>query len=105
MIVFLLSMLYFDRIGVSEESDVNKTSSSKKSDICHYWDFLNYSFKFEPNVCHRCHNLLMMSMDISDIAILNIIGSDYYCIISLISKCEAINLMQNVNLTEGSKTL
>ena len=35
----------------------------------------------------------------------NIKGSDYRCIISLISKTEAINLMQNVNLTEKNGTL
>ena len=29
-------MLYFDRIDVSEEIDVNKTSASKECDICHY---------------------------------------------------------------------
>ena len=34
--------------------------------------FLNYSFNFQPNVCNRCHNLLMMSMKHSDIAISNI---------------------------------
>ena len=42
----------------------------------------------------------MMSMNLSNIAISNIKGSDYHCIISLISKNEAINLMQNANLTE-----
>ena len=41
-------------------------------------------------------------MILSDIAILNIKGSDYYCIISLIRKNEAINLMQNVDLTKKS---
>ena len=39
-------------------------------------------------------------MKLSDIAILNIKGSDYRCIISLISKNEAMNLMQNTDLTE-----
>ena len=39
-------------------------------------------------------------MNISDIGILNIKGSDYYCIISLISKNEAMILMQNVDLTK-----
>ena len=47
----------------------------------------------------------MMSMNLSDIAILNIHGADYHCIISRISKSEAINLMQNINLTEKSGTL
>ena len=98
-------MLYFDRIDISEGTDINKTSASKECDICHYWYFLNYSFKFQPNVCNRCHDLLMMSMNLSDIAILNIKGSDYRCIISLISKNEAINLMQNADLTIKSRTL
>ena len=47
----------------------------------------------------------MMSMNLSDIAILNIKGSDYHCVISLISKNEAINLMPNTDLTEKSGTL
>ena len=98
-------MLYYDRIDVSEGIDVNKTSASKECDICLYWSFLNYSFKFQPNVCNRCHDILMMSINLSDIAILNIKGSDYRCIISLISKNEAIKLMQNADLTEKSVTL
>ena len=41
-------------------------------------------------------------MNLSDIAILNIKVSECRCIISLISKNEAIKLMQNPNLTEKS---
>ena len=69
------------------------------------WDFFNYSFKFQPNVCNRYYDLLMMSINLSDIAFLNIIGSDYRCFTSLISKNEAIKLMQNADLTEKSRTL
>ena len=98
-------MLYYDRIDVSEEIDSNKTSASKECDVCHYWYFLNYSFKFQLIVCNSCHDLLMMSINLSDISILNIKGPDYCCIISLISKNEAINLLQNSNLTEKSGTL
>ena len=29
-------MLHYDRVGVSEETDINKTSASKEYDICHY---------------------------------------------------------------------
>ena len=47
----------------------------------------------------------MMSMNLSDIAILNIKCSDYRCIISLISKNEAVNLIQNADLTEKSRAL
>ena len=70
-------------------------------DVCHYWYFLSYSFKFQLNICNRCHELLMMSMNLSDTAILKIKDSDYVCIISLISKNEAINLMQNGDLAKN----
>ena len=42
----------------------------------------------------------MMCMYLSDTAILNIQGSDYRCIISLISKNEAIKLQQNAHFTK-----
>ena len=93
-------MLYYDKIDVSEGIDVNKTSTSKECDVCHYWYFLNYSFMFQPNGCNRCHDLLMMSMKLSDLAVLNIKGSDYCSIISLICKSEAINLMQHADSTK-----
>ena len=48
-------------------------------------------------------NVLMMSMNLTNIAILNIKDSDYRCIISLISKKEAIKLMQNAELTEKAQ--
>ena len=48
-------------------------------------------------VCQKILNL-------SDIAILNIKGSDYCCVISLISKNEAINLLQNADFTEKNVT-
>ena len=70
-----------------------------------YHCFLNYSFKFRPNVCNRCHSLLMMSINLCGIASVNIKGSDYHCIISLISKNETINLLKNADLTEKTGTL
>ena len=83
---------------------LRKTSALKDCDICHYWYFLIYSFKFQPDVCNRCHDLLIISINLSDVAILNTKSSDYCCIISLISKNEAIKLMQDANLTKKSRT-
>ena len=47
----------------------------------------------------------MMCINLSDIAILNIKSSDYHYIISLISKNEAMNLLQNVDLITKCGTL
>ena len=98
-------MLYYDRIDVSEGINVNKTSEWKKCDICHYWYFLNKELKFQPFVCNRYHDLLMMSMNLSNITILKIKNADYGSIIKGISKSEAIRLLQNIDLTEKSGTL
>ena len=65
-------MLHYNRIDVFEGDDVNKASESKGCDVYHYWYFLNKGFKFQPYVCNRCHDLLMISMTFSNIAILNI---------------------------------
>ena len=64
----MIELTFLKGIGVS------KTSASKECDVCRYWYFLNFSFKFQPNVCNRRHGLLMMPVNLSDIAILNIKG-------------------------------
>ena len=78
-------MLYYDRIDISEGNgvNVNKTRASKECDIYHYWYFLNYSFKFQLYIGNRCHDLFMMSINLIDIAILNIKNFVYFCIIRL----------------------
>ena len=58
-----------NNIGVLEGIDVNKTGKSKDCNICHYWYFLNEDF--QQNISNGCPNVLMVSMNLSDIAILN----------------------------------
>ena len=57
-------MLYHDRTDVSEGIDVNKTSKPKKCNICHYWYFLDMEFKFQPDVCNGCHDVLMICLNL-----------------------------------------
>ena len=40
-----IKILYYNKIEVSEGTDINKTGASKVCDICHYWYFLNKGFK------------------------------------------------------------
>ena len=70
-------MLYREKIDVFEGVGVNKTSGSKEFDVCYYWYFLKISLKSQPNIWNRCNDLLMMSVNLSDIAILSIKGADY----------------------------
>ena len=98
-------MLYYDRIVTSKGIDINKSSASKECDICHYWHFLSKGFIFQTNACNKYHDLSLMSMNLSNIAILKIKNVDYCCIINGIGKSEAIKLLQNIDLTEKSGTL
>ena len=43
-------MLRYQKIDVSEGTDVNKTSASKECELCHYWLFKDIGFKFEEHV-------------------------------------------------------
>ena len=71
--------------------------------ICHYWYFLDEDFKFQPDVCNDCQYVLMISMNHNDVAILNICGVNYCCIINESSKRKAENVLQNVDLSKKVK--
>ena len=45
----------------------------------------------------------MMSIDLSSIFILNIHGADSHCIITGMTKFEAINVLRNTDLSEDSR--
>ena len=62
-------MLYYDdTIDFSKGIDINKTGASKECDICHYWYILNKQFKFQTYVFNRCHDLIMMFVNLSNVA-------------------------------------
>ena len=50
-------MLQYEKFDVSEGIDINKTSTSKECMLCHYWYFKNVSYKPEPHVCNKFHDI------------------------------------------------
>ena len=87
-------MLYYDRINISEGTDLAKSDNSKECMIFHYW-FCNHGFNFQDYVCNGCHDLTMLSVNISNIATITVKNVDYRCIIDSISKSQAIHLLEN----------
>ena len=63
------------KLTLLREIDVNKTSESKECDICHYCYSAYKGFQFQSNVCSKCNDLVMILMNLSDIAIFNIKGA------------------------------
>ena len=82
-------------IDVSEGIDTNKTSGWKECMLCHYSYFKDIGFKFEPHVCNKCHDVLTTTYEFKNIAILNVKGVDFRCILWDISRDEAITRLNN----------
>ena len=98
-------MLECDKIDISEDIDINKTSASKGCDISHCWYFLNENFSYEPYLCNGCHDLMQKAMNFNDVAIRFIKGNDYRIHFWYMSKNDAINLMNNSSLNEKTGSL
>ena len=73
---------------------IDKSNDSKESIVCHYWYF-NHGFKFQNSVCNGCHDLTVLFLNLSDIAIITVKDIDYRCVVHDISKAEAIHLLEN----------
>ena len=69
--------------------------------ICHYCCF-NHGFEFQDFLYNGCHGLTMLSVNISDIAIITEKNVDYCCY--NISKSEASNLLKNSLLEDRGYT-
>ena len=88
-------MLQYQKINISEGIDVNKTSASKKCELCRYWFFKDIGFKFEEHVCNKCHDLITISYSLKDIAILNAKGATFRCILMGITKNAGLKRLNN----------
>ena len=91
--------MYHDRINFSEGTDPAKSNNSKQYMVWQY-SFFNRDFKFEDYVWNGCHDLTILCLNISDIAIITIKGVDYHSSIYDISKYEAIRLLENYVLDD-----
>ena len=93
---FSVKMLQYEKIDASEGIDVNKTSASKKCELCHYWFFKDIGFKFEEHVCNRCHDLLTMAYSLKNIAMFSAKGATFGCLLLGTSKSEVLKKLNNL---------
>ena len=69
--------LEYDRIDISEGIDVDATNKSKEFMLCHYWYFLDKSFSYGPYLCDGCYNIMQISINFKNIAIVHVRKSAY----------------------------
>lgn len=65
-------MLHYNRIDVSEGTNINKTDESQKCIACNFYFFLKVTFRFKPRRCDCCHNLIKNTIIFNDIAIFSV---------------------------------
>ena len=98
-------MLEYHRIDISEGIDVDKTSKSKKCNICHYWYFLDKNFNYDTYLCNGCHDLMQKAVSFENVAIVSIKGGDHRIHFWYMSKIDAIVIMTNSNLNDKNGIL
>ena len=95
-----MNMIEYDRIDISEGTDINKTNVSKECKICHYWYFKDIGFKYELYICNGCHGLMQQAISFNDVAIVYVKGSACRIRFCNMSKDDAISIMNNSNLVD-----
>ena len=91
-------MVEYDRIDISEGTDINKTSLSKECNICHYWYFKDIGFKYENHLCNGCHDLMQKVMSFNNVAIVYVKENACRIHFWYMSKDDAVNIMNGSNL-------
>ena len=66
--------------------------------------FKDIGFKFEEHVCGKCHDSLTIAYSLKDIAILNVKGATFRCILMGISKNEGLKRLNNSVILNNSVT-
>ena len=62
--------------------------------------FNNVGYKFQQHFCSKCRDASVIAYELKKIAILNVKGVDYRCIIRSISKSKAVSILNNSMLED-----
>ena len=92
----------YDRIVISEGTDINKTDSLHECVISNYLCFLAINVRFQPKVCYGCHDMTQKSMNFDSFAIVTVFVTILFW---FLCKDEAVNKLNNTNLSEKSGQL
>ena len=57
---------------MSKRIDVKKTNDLREFIICHYWYFLEISFRFQQKLCDDCHDLMRKATSFNYVAIVSV---------------------------------
>ena len=98
-------MLEYERIDISEGTNVDMSDKTKECMLCHYWYFLDKNFSYGPYLCDGCYNMMQKCSKLKNIAIVHVKESVYKFFFLYISKREAKKLMTSSNLIDKNGIL
>ena len=93
----ILYVIYYNKIIFPEEIDFSKSKLILliAKNVSLLLLVLNLRFKFQKSVCNSSLYLLMMSPNVSNIAVIPVKGVVYNCIIYEVSEPDEINLLEH----------
>ena len=98
-------MLEYDRIYLSERTDVNKNIlTSKKCYLCDYWYFINKNFNYQK-YCNGYHNMSMKAISMHNLCIGYNNGNAYRINFVFMSKSDALNLIKNAVIIDKKRSI
>ena len=100
MFAWVIKIIQYERLDVSEGIDTNKTNASKECTLRHYRYFKDIGYKFEPHVRNDCHYISMMAYELKNNAILNVKDVHGRCVWWDVTKNDVINMLANSKLND-----
>ena len=91
-------MLYCNKTNISEWITLTNQVSQKNVWFVIIVFFFNSNYTYETEVCYGCHDISRMVYEIENIAILNIKGVDFRCVIWNMARNDAIDRSNNSEL-------
>ena len=98
MFVWVIKKLWYKKNNISEWIDINVSNKSKECMICQYGYFKDIACKFQSHIYHKCHDISMMAYELETIAILNVKGADYRCVLWNMTRNDITNRLNNFKL-------
>ena len=100
MFVWIVILLEYDKIDISEGIDVDKTDKSKECMFCHYWYFSNKNFEYGPYLCDGCYDIVQKSTDFKNITVVHVRKNAHRVYFSYMNRHKAKKLMNKFNLID-----
>ena len=69
--------LEYNRVDVPVGIVINNISGLRECIIYRYWYFLKINFRFQPEVCDGCHDLMQNTTSFNDVANVSVKENDY----------------------------